>query len=234
MIKLDLSNKRFGKLTAISSTTNRSDGNVVWKCVCDCGKACLVDSHSLARGNTRSCGCLHSLDLVGKRFGKLLVLDLVDTIGKKYYSCQCDCGNKTNVRTSHLTSGSISSCGCLRSDRALPYGESSFNSLYSIYQTGARKRNLDFKLNKERFRFLTKQNCYYCNSEPYLVIRRSRTNGTYTYMGIDRVDNHKGYIDGNVVPCCISCQRAKNSVSIPIMIRALEFLGYTITPKALL
>jgi hypothetical protein len=32
---------------------------------------------------------------------------------------------------------------------------------------------------------------------------------TVTYGGIDRKDNTIGYVVGNVVPCCIVCNRAK-------------------------
>lgn len=36
-----------------------------------------------------------------------------------------------------------------------------------------------------------------------------KANGGYTYNGIDRVDNTKGYEETNVVPCCTVCNRAK-------------------------
>lgn len=32
----------------------------------------------------------------------------------------------------------------------------------------------------------------------------------YAYNGIDRMDNSKGYVDGNVLPCCSICNHAKH------------------------
>lgn len=57
----DLSGERFGKLKVIEETDERSpNGNIVWRCLCDCGKEILVNSGSLQSGNTKSCGCLQS------------------------------------------------------------------------------------------------------------------------------------------------------------------------------
>lgn len=228
MIKRDLTGLKFGKLTVVSPTNKRSSGCVVWRCICDCGNTRLIPSQSLTTGNTKSCGCLYSTNLVGKRFGKLLVLELVPSKGRRFYRCLCDCGKQSTVRAAHLKGSKISSCGCMQGNKGLEYGDASFNSLYSTYIRGAKIRGLSFELSKEIFKILTQSDCYYCGVKPYLVVKRSRNNGNYTYMGVDRVDNSSGYIDGNVVPCCIKCQRAKNSVSIDIMSKALRFLGYTI------
>ena len=55
----DLRGARFGKLTAIEPTENRANnGAVVWRCKCDCGNEALVDTNSLVRNKTKSCGCL--------------------------------------------------------------------------------------------------------------------------------------------------------------------------------
>jgi hypothetical protein len=59
-------------------------------------------------------------DLTGERFGRLVVLSEADRILTKRgtfvraFNCLCDCGNKTVVRSSYLTSGQTRSCGCSR------------------------------------------------------------------------------------------------------------------------
>lgn len=62
--KEDITGQRFGKLVAIEPTDKRtpfsSGASVIWKCRCDCGNICEVDTHSLKRGNTTSCGCIIS------------------------------------------------------------------------------------------------------------------------------------------------------------------------------
>ena len=56
----DLSGKRFGRLIVLEPTDEMRQDNVVWKCLCDCGKICRVITSSLNRGHTKSCGCLHT------------------------------------------------------------------------------------------------------------------------------------------------------------------------------
>ncbi len=52
--------------------------------------------------------------LIGKYFGKLEVLSLDHREQKGlYWLCQCECGNKTIVRSNYLLSGHSKSCGCL-------------------------------------------------------------------------------------------------------------------------
>ena len=55
-IKNDLTNKRFGRLVALRPVKKNRD--FIWECKCDCGNLAYVQSSSLVRGDTRSCGCL--------------------------------------------------------------------------------------------------------------------------------------------------------------------------------
>lgn len=57
-----------------------------------------------------------ALDLTGKRFGKLLVLQRSGDTRKVRWQCRCDCGVETVVRSDVLTSGSANSCGCSRGE----------------------------------------------------------------------------------------------------------------------
>lgn len=52
----------------------------------------------------------------GKQFGRLTVVAPTGVSDKGRYimwDCQCSCGNKTQVKSSHLVSGGVKSCGCL-------------------------------------------------------------------------------------------------------------------------
>lgn len=55
----DLSNQKFGKLTAIKIINKSKYGNI-WLCKCDCGKEFKTTENHLITGNTQSCGCLIS------------------------------------------------------------------------------------------------------------------------------------------------------------------------------
>lgn len=54
----DLTNQKFGKLTAIERTLNKKNTYYLQKCRCDCGNECEVDVNSLTQGKVSSCGCL--------------------------------------------------------------------------------------------------------------------------------------------------------------------------------
>ena len=58
---LDLTNKRFGKLTVIKKADKKlpySD-SIAWICKCDCGNEIITTTSALNSGNTNSCGCNH-------------------------------------------------------------------------------------------------------------------------------------------------------------------------------
>lgn len=54
---LDLTGKRFGRLTAVRAVGSNPQGNAMWECVCECGKTAIVNSQRLKSGKTKSCGC---------------------------------------------------------------------------------------------------------------------------------------------------------------------------------
>lgn len=59
--KADLTNKKFGLLTALYATDKRnSQNNVIWHCKCECGNECEGSTQILQKGHKLSCGCLIS------------------------------------------------------------------------------------------------------------------------------------------------------------------------------
>jgi hypothetical protein len=67
MRRIDLTLKKFGRLTVIAKAATSGSGKTRWFCKCDCGRETIVRTGSLRRaGNTESCGCLHS-EIAGKR-----------------------------------------------------------------------------------------------------------------------------------------------------------------------
>lgn len=63
------------------------------------------------------------IDLTGKKFERLTVLKfdkkVIQGKGRSYYwLCQCECGNIKSIKSTHLKSGKIKSCGCLQKEIA--------------------------------------------------------------------------------------------------------------------
>ena len=124
---VDLTGQKFGRLTVIRKAHRKIGHNVAWVCQCVCGNKIETSTTNLQSGNTKSCGCLkreiisklRRVNLLGKRFGRLLVIEEEPSkIGDHivFWKCQCDCGNIVLHSTSTLNSGKAQSCGCLRKD----------------------------------------------------------------------------------------------------------------------
>ena len=57
------------------------------------------------------------INLMGQRFGRLVVIKRVENRGRKVcWCCLCDCGKETVVTSTNLITGHSKSCGCMRSD----------------------------------------------------------------------------------------------------------------------
>lgn len=161
-------------------------------------------------------------NLNGQKFGALTPFQKQGktAYGKTIWLCKCDCGKITKAVVGHLKNGSRVSCGCRinRKHYLLDIKDLCVNDKYKQYHKNAKKRNYKFEITKEDFKNLIYRNCHYCNSEPsnYFYIK-SKNRQTYEnlvyYSGIDRIDNNKGYIINNCVPCCKICNIMKSSLS---------------------
>lgn len=56
-------------------------------------------------------------NLIGKRFGKLTVIELLPSTlsGQRRWLCKCDCGGEHIATTNNLNSGRTTNCGCKKS-----------------------------------------------------------------------------------------------------------------------
>jgi hypothetical protein len=136
-----------------------------------------------------------------------------------YCECKCVCGKIKIVKSGHLRSGAIKSCGsCSRLGHPgymrLAPGKSMFNSFVDSVKNGAFSRNLEYLLEKEHIFKLVKSSCYYCGRKDVQRMEYRKAFGGFSLVGIDRKDNSKGYTVENSVPCCMDCNRAKRDHSL--------------------
>lgn len=68
------------------------------------------------------------MDLIGRKFGRLTVVGLAARNG--YVVCQCDCGNKKEIRATSITKNKqpTRSCGCIQKERAAKIGKNNIAS----------------------------------------------------------------------------------------------------------
>lgn len=125
----DLTNQRFGKLTAIRRLDKKIGTSYAWLCRCDCGNLTEVSTNALKKGGTRSCGCgkaealkMRAKDITGQRFGRLVVLEPTGQRlgGSVVWRCRCDCGIELMASYNSLVSGNTKSCGCLSKEHVSP------------------------------------------------------------------------------------------------------------------
>lgn len=55
---LNIAGKRFGRLTVLHRVGADQKRHSTWRCLCECGRQCIVRGSSLVNGTTKSCGCL--------------------------------------------------------------------------------------------------------------------------------------------------------------------------------
>src|SRR5579859_3075298 len=192
------------------------------KCLCNCGQEFSTRLDSIKCGDTTSCGCnkvfkakTKRLNLINKRFGKLIVLEMTKTNNNNTCLCLCDCGNTKTIRQPPLVNGSIKSCGCEATiSQFKKTNESNYKKSARVIFSGYKDEDLAFS----DFLLLSQQNCHYCNKSPANHINITNQYSKYdlsydfTYNGLDRLDPLLGHFKNNVVPCCIECNRGKNNL----------------------
>jgi hypothetical protein len=74
---------------------------------------------------------------------------------------------------------------------------------YNTYKKTSENRGISFQLENDEFYNIIKSPCSYCK----LFIKDG-------CRGIDRIDSNLGYQSNNVVPCCKTCNKMKNILSV--------------------
>ena len=103
---IDLTNNKFGKLTAIRRAENNGK-QTVWECLCDCGNTVFVQTGHLRDGSIVSCGCYRKSNSIskatkhGKRYTKLYYV---------WLSMRQRCNNPKNKEYKHYGGRGIKVC----------------------------------------------------------------------------------------------------------------------------
>lgn len=140
-------------------------------------------------------------NLVGQRFGRLLVIERADSLnGHTRWKCKCDCGNECVVHGTSLKTGSTTSCGCYKIENAKKlYSGVRQNDkrLYAVWN-GIKQRC--FNKNHRSFhnyggRGIKMDAEWASNYETFYnwAVRSGYKEG----MEIDRIDNNGDYCEEN-------------------------------------
>lgn len=157
-------------------------------------------------------------NLIGRRFGKLVVLSYVTERTDKRkarWQCKCDCGKEHIVQGNHLKSGNTKSCGCLHKLQGKDspffkgYGEIPLD-YFSTVRRGSKgggkfnRREKEFNITIEYiWGLFLKQNRKCALSNLNIGFEGTRLENKCTSTSrftasLDRINSSLGYIEGNV------------------------------------
>jgi hypothetical protein len=205
----NLTGQKFNKLTALKFVGRNKIHAALWECQCDCGNKTIVVMSELTLGRTKSCGCLKRgpkrTDIIGKKFGRLLVQSVkgLDKRKEYEYNCLCDCGNVKTVVCSSLERGVVKSCGCLKKECASKRTgfEQISGSYWGAVKRAAALRNIDFNITVEYAwdLFISQQRqCALSGEQLGFVQNYSRDKRRIQTASLDRINSDIGYEAGNV------------------------------------
>lgn len=201
----DYTGKTFGHLTVVEMIFNKNDGKSYCKCLCECGKETIKCAYDLKsqKGNPPHCGCLTEYylnkhaekcrkDFTGKRFGRLVVKEMLYEFGKKTNAkCLCDCGNEVVLPATYLSSGDTLSCGCYQKEMITQSNTKDFSGFVSDYGVTILSRN---KKN-DNGTWLWNCKCGCCGNE-FVALPAKIIEGHTTSCGCERRSSKERFIEG--------------------------------------
>jgi len=155
---------------------------------------------------------------IGKRFGHLVIKDIVRNNYHSFALCVCDCGVEKQTRLDHLISGSTKSCGCQQHKNRKPTNvihSSSKTRLYCIW-IGMKQRC--FNKNHNEFNRYGGRGITVCKEWlDFSVFKKwAKTHGYADNLTIERVDVNGDYCEQNCrwIPLSEQLKNTSRSVFI--------------------
>lgn len=122
----DLTGQKLGRSMVVGKSESKIDKSgrrrTVWRCICECGNEFEALADSLKRNPDLVCPiCTNKnrsknnrIDVVGNKYGRLTILDVIPNTRPTKVICRCDCGNEHICLQADVVSGHTQSCGCLQ------------------------------------------------------------------------------------------------------------------------
>lgn len=164
-------------------------------------------------------------ELAGRRFGRLVAKERSgsNANGRALWLCLCDCGGTHVVLARELLGGKVKSCGCYHGDalreRAAAIRSGSraraaeIKVLVHGCLMGAKSKGFAMELSSEEVADLSSSDCFYCGAAPSRRMKNYVHDSGLRWNGIDRIDSSIGYVFGNCVPCCTTCNLRKSNAN---------------------
>lgn len=145
-------------------------------------------------------------NLVGKKFGRLLVVEKFgkNKHGETLWKCVCDCGNERIICNGNLKRGNYKSCGCYSKEIKTTHGLSK-TQIYKVWVDIKRRTNPKNSKCTGNYKKLSIKMCNEWRNDFMSFYNWSIANGYkeeqlangYNKWTIDRIDNHGDYCPEN-------------------------------------
>jgi len=143
------------------------------------------------------------VDLVGRKFGRLTVIDLAGTAerGRRLWTCVCTCGTTTTLTTNRLNQGNDVSCGCFRRLGGQRHGHTNERDKTGTYQSWSAMKERCYNPKNPNYKYYGARGIRVCfrwrkRFENFLADMGLRPDGK---MSIERLDVNGNYTPSN---CC--------------------------------
>lgn len=197
-----LEGKRFSKLMVMEYK-----GHSRYLCKCDCGTEKLIYGTDMKKGKTKSCGCINKsreLDIVGKKFNSLTIIEKVGKTKEKRYlfKCRCDCGTEKILEGRVVKSGKIMSCGNHNIEKVIEANTTHGLSKERIYKIHSKMKKRCFNPNDKNFKDYGGRGITVCEEwakeDGFLNFYKwSMQNNYQDILSIDRIDVNGNYEPSN-------------------------------------
>lgn len=165
------------------------------------------------------------IDLTGKRFGKLTVVQAADSrtspggSKKAYWLCNCDCGCSKEIAAASLIRGVVISCGCVVKDRISQLNRTHGQTGTRLYRIWCAMKSRCNNPNFWEYRNYGGRGIRVCDewNDDFSSFKTwASLNGYTNEMSIDRINNNLGYSPLNCrwIPKSEQSSNRRNSIYI--------------------
>jgi hypothetical protein len=95
--------------------------------------------------------------------------------------------------------------------------------IWDRVKSTAKFRGIEVTVTQAQVLALAAMPCAYCGCPP--EPKKGGSYGRGAWNGLDRIDSAKGYLPDNVLPCCVTCNRAKGDLSVAEFMQWATRLG---------
>lgn len=201
---VNISGKTFGSWTVLERAGSDKWGKALWKCKCSCGRESLVASQNIRKGGSRGCvSCgqskLEKSESAGKRYGMWVLVKKAASSNGQRWLCRCDCGVEKILPMKSLIHGDSQRCYfCSRKLLHTLCGKIPL-WMFTQISRSAKARNHEFTIDIGYIASLFEKQSGKCAATGVQLLISPALNKTSgTTASLDRIDNSKGYVVGNV------------------------------------